>query len=128
MVEWRTEGCSDKANILCTFKENKLNNIELLLHKFALWTLEWKIKAKDWNIYGIKFFQFLRYTGVINHSHFYPFLQQNKNLMAYEIAIKSHREAALNYIIESNIEDQDYKNTWLKKDIYCKIEKSHSLD
>lgn len=37
--------------------------------------------------------------------------------MAYEIAIKLYREAALNYIIESNIEDQDYKNTWLKKDI-----------
>lgn len=41
--------------------------------------------------------------------------------MAYKKAIKLCREAALSKIIQSNIKDQDYKNTCLKKDIYCKI-------
>lgn len=49
--------------------------------------------------------------------------------MAYKIAIKLCRETVLSEIIESNVKDQDYKNTQLKKDIYCKIlRKIHSLD
>lgn len=35
--------------------------------------------------------------------------------MTYKIAIILHREAALNEIIESTIEDQDHKITRLKK-------------
>ena len=48
---------------------------------------------------------------------------------ASEHVLPGDKEAGLSEIIESNIKDQVYKKTELKKDIYCKIfKKIHSLD